>query len=280
MHGRFNDSPSRSSAIRSIARRCRRDWPRSLAIAAQRSSRSMTRTLLSGSCVSRASPRFMLQGRSPTSPRSSPRARRDGAASDSCSSRGQRVGRATRLRAPFGDERRAARRCPRLLSCVRTAVHRSTIRHADIAGLTTHYFCAGRVKRTSSETAMHVTAPRVISVNVGTIREVKWHGRRVTTGIWKHSVDGRIALRGVNFVGDDQADRTVHGGPDKAAYAYAREDYDYWRDEQGIETSKGLFGENLTTEGLDLSKALVGERWSVGSTLLEVAQPRLPCNKP
>ena len=126
---------------------------------------------------------------------------------------------------------------------------------------------------------MHVTAPRVISVNVGTIREVKWHGRRVTTGIWKHSVDGRIALRGVNFVGDDQADRTVHGGPDKAAYAYAREDYDYWRDEQGIETPNGLFGENLTTEGLDLSKALVGERWSVGSTLLEVAQPRLPCFK-
>lgn len=126
---------------------------------------------------------------------------------------------------------------------------------------------------------MQVKTPRVISVNVGGIREIEWHGRRVTTGIWKHPVDGRVALRGVNFAGDDQADRTVHGGPDKAVYAYAREDYDYWRDEQGIEAPNALFGENLTTEGLDLSNALVGERWSVGSTLLEVAQPRLPCYK-
>jgi MOSC domain-containing protein YiiM len=100
----------------------------------------------------------------------------------------------------------------------------------------------------------------------------------VTTGIWKQPVDGRVALRGVNFAGDDQADRTVHGGPDKAVYAYAREDYDYWR-EQGIETSVALFGENLTTEGIDLSAACPGERWSVGSAVLEVAQPRLPCFK-
>jgi MOSC domain-containing protein YiiM len=121
--------------------------------------------------------------------------------------------------------------------------------------------------------------PRVLSVNVGSVRTIEWRGRAITTGIWKHPVSGRIALRGVNFVGDDQADRIVHGGPDKAVYAYAREDYDYWRDEEQLETSPGLFGDNLTTEGLDLSRAVVGQRWSVGSTVLEITQPRLPCFK-
>jgi MOSC domain-containing protein YiiM len=124
-----------------------------------------------------------------------------------------------------------------------------------------------------------MTPPRILSVNTGTIHEIQWRGRLVTTAIWKHPTAGRVALRGVNFAGDDQADRTVHGGPEKAVYAYAREDYDYWRDQQGIETIPGLFGENLTVEGLDLSAALVGEWWKVGSILLEVAQPRLPCFK-
>jgi MOSC domain-containing protein YiiM len=121
--------------------------------------------------------------------------------------------------------------------------------------------------------------PRVLSLNVGAIREVEWRGHRVTTGIWKHPAAGRIALRGVNFVGDDQADRSVHGGPDKAVYAYAREDYDYWHDVAGMETPAGLFGENLTVAGLDLSAAQPGERWRVGTAVLEVAQPRQPCYK-
>jgi MOSC domain-containing protein YiiM len=121
--------------------------------------------------------------------------------------------------------------------------------------------------------------PRVLSVNVGAVREVEWRGRRVTTAIWKSPVAGRVEVRGVNLDGDDQADRRVHGGPDKAVYAYAREDYDHWREREGIETPVGLFGENLTVEGLDLPAALVGERWRVGSTLLEVAQPRTPCYK-
>jgi MOSC domain-containing protein YiiM len=124
-----------------------------------------------------------------------------------------------------------------------------------------------------------MATPRVLSVNTGGIRQLEWRGRLVTTGIWKHPAGGRVALRGVNFDGDDQADRSVHGGPDKAVYAYAREDYDFWRDQEGMETPPGLFGENLTVEGLDLSATLVGERWSVGSTVLEVAQPRLPCFK-
>ena len=120
---------------------------------------------------------------------------------------------------------------------------------------------------------------RVLSVNVGAIREVNWRGQVVTTAIWKHPVEGRVAIRGVNLVGDDQADREVHGGKDKAVYAYAREDYDAWRDRHGVQATPGLFGENLTVEGIDLVHALVGERWEVGSALLEVAQPRLPCFK-
>ena len=124
-----------------------------------------------------------------------------------------------------------------------------------------------------------MTTPRVVSVNVGVVREVEWQGEIVSSAIWKHPVQGRVPLRGVNFVGDDQADRAVHGGRDKAVYAYAREDYDFWRDEHGVETLPGLFGENLTVEGIDLSGALIGERWRVGSCTLEIAQPRLPCYK-
>lgn len=123
------------------------------------------------------------------------------------------------------------------------------------------------------------TAAHVLSVNVGQVREVEWRGRRITSAIWKSPVRGRVALRGVNFSGDDQADRTVHGGRDKAVYAYSREDYDYWRNAEGVDTSPGLFGENLTTEGVDLSSVVTGERWAVGSTVLEAAQPRLPCFK-
>ena len=123
------------------------------------------------------------------------------------------------------------------------------------------------------------TTPRVVSVNVGEGRQVEWRGRAVTTGIFKYPVAGRVALRGVNFDGDDQADRTVHGGPDKAVYAYALEDYDAWRAAEGMDTPAGLFGENLTVQGLDLNSAVVGEQWRAGSVVLEVAQPRLPCFK-
>src|SRR5689334_1574544 len=109
---------------------------------------------------------------------------------------------------------------------------------------------------------------RVLSVNVGPVREVEWRGEVISTAIWKSPAGGRVALRGVNFVGDDQADRTVHGGADKAVYAYAREDYDHWRIAEGVEVEPALFGENLTVEGIDLSAALIGERWGVGSAVL------------
>ena len=88
---------------------------------------------------------------------------------------------------------------------------------------------------------------------------------------------GRVAARGVNLEGDDQADRDAHGGPDKAVYAYAIEDTRWWAEELGRSLEYGELGENLTTEGIEVTNALVGERWEIGSTVLEVSEPRVPC---
>ena len=122
-------------------------------------------------------------------------------------------------------------------------------------------------------------AARLLQVNAGRARELEWHGKTIRTAIWKERIDGPVTLRGVNVGGDDQADRSVHGGEDKAVYAYAIEDYEFWAATERCEIHPGLFGENLTVQGLDLRSALVGERWRVGTALLEVAQPRLPCFK-
>src|SRR5579864_6927164 len=101
----------------------------------------------------------------------------------------------------------------------------------------------------------------LVSVNVAQPRTVTCQGHSVTSGIWKTPVSGPVAVRGVNLDGDDQADRKVHGGPDKAVYAYSVADYAFWHDEFGLATEPGLFGENLTISGLDVSGARVGERW-------------------
>jgi len=120
---------------------------------------------------------------------------------------------------------------------------------------------------------------KLLSVNVGSPREIEWLGRREATSIWKSPADGRVAVRGVNVAGDDQADREFHGGPDKAVYAYAREDAVWWERELGRQLEHGVFGENLTVSGVDVSGAVVGERWEIGSAVVEVAQPRIPCWK-
>jgi MOSC domain-containing protein YiiM len=121
--------------------------------------------------------------------------------------------------------------------------------------------------------------PRVMSVNVGLPRTVTWAGRSVTSSIWKEPVEGRVVVEGVNLHGDDQADRRVHGGPDKAVYAYASEDYTWWADVLGRDLGAATFGENLTTEGIDLAASVIGQEWHVGTTVLQVAQPREPCFK-
>jgi len=125
--------------------------------------------------------------------------------------------------------------------------------------------------------AMATGTGRVLSVNVGGIREFEYHGRPAASAIWKSPVAGRIAVRGVNLEGDRQADLEAHGGPDKAVYAYAVEDERWWEREIGSSLSPGVFGENLTTEGIEVNDALVGERWRIGSAVLEVSEPRIPC---
>jgi MOSC domain-containing protein YiiM len=120
----------------------------------------------------------------------------------------------------------------------------------------------------------------VASVNVGLPRRVRWKGRVVTTGIFKVPVTGRVALHRLNFQGDGQADLAVHGGAQKAVYAYPAEHYAFWQAELGTELPLGAFGENLTVEGLPLEDdAAVGERLRIGTAELVVTQPRVPCHK-
>ncbi len=119
----------------------------------------------------------------------------------------------------------------------------------------------------------------LLSVNVGRVESLEHHDRTVTTGIFKRSVAGRVATHGVNLDGDDQADRSVHGGPDRALYAYAAEDLEWWGDQLGTPMAAGTMGENLTTVDVDVTGAVVGERWRIGTVLLEVTAPRVPCFK-
>jgi MOSC domain-containing protein YiiM len=125
---------------------------------------------------------------------------------------------------------------------------------------------------------------KLVSLNVGFPREVKWHGSTVTTGIFKEPVEVRVALRTLNLDGDRQADLSVHGGKNKAVYCYSLAHYGYWKKElPGQELPMGMFGENFTVDGGDgavLEDAVhLGDRFSVGTAEVVVTQPRLPCYK-
>jgi MOSC domain-containing protein YiiM/ferredoxin-NADP reductase len=125
-----------------------------------------------------------------------------------------------------------------------------------------------------------VPTMKIVSLNVGLPRTVQWKGKAVSTGIFKTPVSGRIQLRSLDFDGDRQADLSVHGGPDKAAYVYASEHYAYWKRElPDMALPWGMFGENLTTEGLDEDALQIGDRFRIGSAEVMVTQPRLPCFK-
>src|SRR6266849_8033073 len=118
---------------------------------------------------------------------------------------------------------------------------------------------------------------KLASVNVGLPREVTWHGKIVTTGIYKQPVEGRVRLRKLNLDGDRQADLTVHGGEHKAVYCYPVEHYAYWKRElPGRDLPMAIFGENFTTEGLLEDSVHLGDRFSVGSAEVIVTQPRRP----
>ncbi|MFN2451862.1 MAG: MOSC domain-containing protein [Candidatus Dormibacteria bacterium] len=122
-------------------------------------------------------------------------------------------------------------------------------------------------------------AGRLRSVNVGQVRTLRTAKRQVPSAIVKAPVPGRVAVRGVNLAGDDQADRRYHGGPDQVLYAYAAEDYAWWEAELGRPLAPGTFGENLTVEGIEVSGALIGESWRVGRVRVQVTGPRIPCFK-
>ncbi|HEX9444785.1 MAG TPA: MOSC domain-containing protein [Candidatus Binatia bacterium] len=118
---------------------------------------------------------------------------------------------------------------------------------------------------------------KILSVNVGRPRAFEYQGRPARSAIWKTPRAGRVAARGVNLEGDEQADRKAHGGPDKAVYAYAVEDLHWWERELGRAIPYGGFGENFTTEAIEVNDALVGERWQIGGAVFEVSEPRVPC---
>ena len=128
-------------------------------------------------------------------------------------------------------------------------------------------------------TGAELSLAKIRSVNVGEIRTLEWRGRQVTTAIWKEPVGQPVRIRRLAVTGDQQADLELHGGADKAVYAYAREDSDWWQQQLGRRVNDGLFGENLTVSGLVLADAVIGERWAVGTGLMEVSQPRIPCYK-
>jgi MOSC domain-containing protein YiiM len=121
---------------------------------------------------------------------------------------------------------------------------------------------------------------KVLSLNTGLPRDVVWHNRIVTTGIFKQPVEGRVAVRTLNLDGDRQADLTVHGGVHKAVYCYAVEHYSFWHDAlPGHELPMASFGENFTTAGLAEDSVHLGDRFAIGSAEVVVSQPRLPCYK-
>jgi MOSC domain-containing protein YiiM len=127
------------------------------------------------------------------------------------------------------------------------------------------------------DTVPDVAMAQVISVNVGRGRDAEWAGRLKRTAIGKRPVPGPVAVGRLGLAGDEQVDKPDHGGYEQALYAYAREDLDWWVERLGRELRGGMFGENITTAGLDVTGALIGEVWRVGSAVVQVTSPRIPC---
>lgn len=121
---------------------------------------------------------------------------------------------------------------------------------------------------------------KLVSINVGLPREVQWRGKTLRTSIFKAPVSGRIWVKRLNVEGDRQSDLEVHGGSDKAVYAYPAEHYAFWREElPGMTLDWGGFGENFTTEGLLEDTVHIGDRVRIGSAEFVVTHPRMPCFK-
>jgi MOSC domain-containing protein YiiM len=121
--------------------------------------------------------------------------------------------------------------------------------------------------------------PHLVAVNVGRPAPLQIGDHVVRSGIVKSAAHGPVAVGSTGLAGDEQADRVNHGGPYKAAYAYAREDAAWWERQLDHPLEAGAFGENLTLAGVDITGARIGERWRIGSAEFEVSGPRVPCSK-
>jgi MOSC domain-containing protein YiiM len=117
----------------------------------------------------------------------------------------------------------------------------------------------------------------IVSVSTGHAVPAEWAGELRRTAIDKRPVAGRARVGRLGVDGDEQADTAHHGGPDQAVYVYAREDLDWWQGQFGRDLRDGFFGENITTAGIDVTGALIGERWRLGSAVVQVTAPRIPC---
>ena len=125
---------------------------------------------------------------------------------------------------------------------------------------------------------MTITAGKVLAINIASQSKAQnWTESGNRTGIDKQSVEGLILFGNDGVAGDNVVDRKHHGGYDKAVYAYASEDAQWWEAKIGRKITSGMFGENLTTLGIDVSGAVIGERWKIGDLILEVSEPRIPC---
>jgi MOSC domain-containing protein YiiM len=118
---------------------------------------------------------------------------------------------------------------------------------------------------------------QVVSVNTGRIAGAAWAGELGRTAIDKRPVAGPVRVGRLGLDGDEQADKANHGGPEQAIYVYAREDLDWWAGELGRDVRNGAFGENVVTSGLDVSGALIGERWRIGTAVVQITSCRIPC---
>ena len=119
---------------------------------------------------------------------------------------------------------------------------------------------------------------KLLSINVAAIiHHEDWAGSVGKTGIDRRPKLGRVSLENDAVEGDQVLDTKNHGGKDQAVYAYAREDADWWEKEIGLEINNGRFGENLTTQDIDVTNAIVGEKWALGTCILQVTMPRIPC---
>ncbi len=122
-----------------------------------------------------------------------------------------------------------------------------------------------------------MASARVISVNTGRVADAECAGKQQRTAIDKRPAAGPVRVGWLGLDGDEQADKDHHGGPEQAVYAYARQDLDWWVERLGREVRDGAFGENITVAGLDITGALIGERWKLGSAVVQVTACRIPC---